>query len=232
MTVPPIIHQTWKTAEVPAAFAAMQASWRAHHPGWRYRLWTDEDLLRLVERRFPRLRAIYLGYRNPISRPDLARYLLLFAFGGVYADLDSECLRPVGPLIAGVACAVGLEPAAHLALDVVAERGFTRLLGPSFMASAPGHPFWRHVIRAAVAARREPGPLDATGPFLLTRAYETFPDRAGVTLIPAARVHPVTREDCWEGRIRDPAFWAAATAEAFAVHHWAGTWFKGEPAPA
>jgi hypothetical protein len=41
--IPRIIHQTWKTADVPPRFAAWRESWARLHPGWQHRLWTDED---------------------------------------------------------------------------------------------------------------------------------------------------------------------------------------------
>ena len=37
-----IIHQSWKTSEVPAAYAAWQQSWIDMHPHWHYNLWTDD----------------------------------------------------------------------------------------------------------------------------------------------------------------------------------------------
>ena len=42
--IPRIIHQTWKTETIPPQWEAAQRSWRDAHPGWEYRLWTDDDL--------------------------------------------------------------------------------------------------------------------------------------------------------------------------------------------
>ena len=44
LAIPSAIHQTWKTAEVPARFAAFARSWRTHHPRWSWRMWSDADL--------------------------------------------------------------------------------------------------------------------------------------------------------------------------------------------
>jgi len=35
--IPRIIHQSWKTSEVPEGMARWQASWRTHHADWEYR---------------------------------------------------------------------------------------------------------------------------------------------------------------------------------------------------
>ncbi len=79
--IPRVIHQSWKTGEVPAGMARWQASWRAHHADWEYRraaalracrallqgalarvtqarprgrrLWDDEDNERLVHDYYP-----------------------------------------------------------------------------------------------------------------------------------------------------------------------------------
>lgn len=96
--IPPLIHQTWKDAEVPERFAAAQASWRRHHPEWEYRLWTDADLEDFVARQFPEYLELYRSYPDHIQRVDAARYMILNHFGGVYADLDIICERPFDDL--------------------------------------------------------------------------------------------------------------------------------------
>ena len=47
--VPNIIHQTWKTAEVPEKWAAAQRSCRDMHPDYEYRLWTDEESVAFIK---------------------------------------------------------------------------------------------------------------------------------------------------------------------------------------
>ena len=99
MTIPRLIHQTWKDERVPQRWQAFQASWRRHHPRWSYRLWTDEDCRELVARHAPWFLTIYDAYREPIMRVDAFRYLVMQRLGGVYVDLDFECLRPVDALL-------------------------------------------------------------------------------------------------------------------------------------
>lgn len=42
-TVPKILHQTWKTKELPEKWKAAQQSCIDKHPGYEYKLWTDDD---------------------------------------------------------------------------------------------------------------------------------------------------------------------------------------------
>lgn len=227
MTIPTIIHQTWKNADIPASYRTFQLNWMKRHPGWTYRLWTDADIDGLVAGHFPGLLAVYDNYREHISRVDLGRYLILLRFGGVYADLDCDCLRPLDPLLEGAEFVIGTEPESHLALDKAVRRGLDRVLCPSVIASEPGHPFWHKVIGHILEAGDEEDVLDATGPFLLSRAYDAYPDKHRVTLLPPHVFYPVDKDDCWNGRVFDLEFWERATRDAHVLHHWDGTWFRG-----
>jgi glycosyltransferase involved in cell wall biosynthesis len=226
--IPRLIHQTWKTRDVPPEFQALQRSWTGRNPGFAYRFWTDDDIERFVAEEHPALLPVFRGYAAPIARIDLARYLILRRFGGVYADLDLECLRPIDGLLEGRSFVVGLEPEEHGRLAKAVERGLPRILCPTFLASVPGHPFWDHLLSRLVEARQCPDVLDATGPFFLTRAHASYEGegRAAVTVLPPELLYPVTKEECWNGRLFDPVFWERATREAYAVHYWEGTWFR------
>ncbi|WP_434625660.1 glycosyltransferase [Azospirillum sp. B2RO_4] len=230
--IPRLIHQTWKTRDVPSEFQALQRSWIDRNPGFEYRFWTDEDIGRFIAGEHPALLPVFHGYADPIARIDLARYLILRRFGGVYADLDFECLRPIDGLLEGRSFVVGLEPEEHGGLAKAVERGLPRILCPSFLASVPGHPFWDHLLDRLVEARSCADVLDATGPFLLTRAHASYQGEgaAAVTVLPPELLYPVTKDDCWGGRLFDPVFWEQATRRAYAVHYWEGTWFRGDAA--
>ncbi|AWB08093.1 hypothetical protein A6A40_23955 (plasmid) [Azospirillum humicireducens] len=227
--VPRLIHQTWKTRDVPPELLAFQRSWTGRNPGFAYRFWTDDDIGRFVAEEHPALLPVFRGYADPIARIDLARYLILRRFGGVYADLDFECLRPIDGLLEGRSFVVGQEPEEHGRLAKAVERGLPRILCPSFLASVPGHPFWDHLLSRLVEARHCGDVLDATGPFLLTRAHADYrgEGRAAVTVLAPELLYPVTKDECWSGRLFDPVFWERATRDAYAVHHWEGTWFRG-----
>lgn len=225
--IPRVIHQTWKTLDVPSRFLGWQRTWWDRNPGYAYRLWTDDAIAAFVEREFPDLVPLFRGYRDQISRVDLGRYLILTRLGGVYADLDCECLRPIDSLVHGQQFVIGVEPAEHERLDKAVRRGLRNILCPSFIASVPEHPFWAHVIAQVAAARDAPDVLDATGPFLLTRAHQTYRAAPPVTVVPAERLYPLSKDDCWTGRSFDLGFWEAATRQAAMVHYWEGTWFRG-----
>lgn len=212
-TVPRILHQMWKDAAVPPRFAAWQASWRRRNPGWELRFWTDATLADFVRRRWPGLFGAWSGYPQAIMRADLARYLLLESFGGLYADLDAECLNSVEPLAAETRLVLGYEPDSHAGTARVQARGFARVVGNAVMASPPGHPFWAHLRRLLLLQQDAKGVLDATGPFLLTQAVLDWPHPEQLLLLPPAAFNPRDRH----GR-------RSAEMVPYAQHHWSGTW--------
>ena len=224
--IPRVIHQLWRDNAIPARYQHLVESWKRHHPGWDYRLWTDAAMRGLVVERYPTSSAIYAAYDVAICRADAARYLILHAFGGLYVDLDMHCLKPIDALIEGKELAIAVEPDDHLGSPKVKARGLDKIVCPSFMASAEAHPFFADVVRLMESARRLPDVLDRTGPFMLTRAYDQFVGRSSVALLPAATVYPLTNFDCWAGKAFDIEFFEGATRNAYAVHYWDGTWFR------
>jgi hypothetical protein len=227
--IPRILHQTWKDAEVPERWRALAAGWRARHPDWAYRLWTDADLRRLVADHYPELLSTFEAYDHEICRVDTARYLLLHRHGGVYVDLDFECLRPIGPLLEGHRLVLGEEPASHLELTIVRRHLSPprRIVCNAFAASAPGHPFWMHLAQELRSHAGADDPLDATGPFRLTAAVEGWEGPDPVRVEPATRLYPLDKHEVADGALDRPDTRGRLAREAYAVHHWAGSWIPG-----
>jgi len=226
MAIPTTLHQLWKTEDVPARFTTLRETWRKRNPSWDIRLWTDRDLDELVSTRYPELLELYRGYEAPICRADLGRYLVLETFGGIYADLDCECLKPLDPLLAGLAFVVGVEPDVHRHDGLVERSGLDKVLCPSFIACEPGHPFWPHVRDHARQAFGQGGILDQTGPFMLTRAYHAYGEKAALTILPAETLYPFDKFQCWDGRVHDLTVWERDSREAYVAHYWDGGWFR------
>ena len=192
--IPRILHQTWRDAEIPAPLVRHAETWRRFHPGWDYRFWTDADLARFVAERFPAWKPVFDTCPHPIMRVDLARYLILKAEGGVYADLDTDALAPLDGLLASDRPVFGLEPPSHSALEFARARGFTRLVCNAVIGSPPEHGFWDHLLGLLRLCRNAPGPLDATGPFVLTAAIDRAPPAVAPDILPAHVFSPADKD--------------------------------------
>jgi mannosyltransferase OCH1-like enzyme len=91
--VPRIIHQTWKSVDVPERFRGFQRSFQDLHPDWEYRLWDDVANERLIADHYPECLEYFRSDCPVILKIDLVRLAYLHRHGGVYADLDCEALR-------------------------------------------------------------------------------------------------------------------------------------------
>jgi hypothetical protein len=221
-SIPKTIHQSWKTAEVPERWRPLQRSWPERHPSWEYRFWTDRDNRALIAEHYPDLLELYDSYRLDICRAELARYMVLRKFGGLYVDLDFEALRPVDPLLDDSELVFATEPQNHAEREPVRERGLKRIVCNAFIASAPEHPFWTSIVEQLQRSRDLPNPLDTTSVFLFTRVYEAFSGRDAVRLLPSETIYPIDSEQA-----RDETNIANARhGSAYAIHHWHGSWWR------
>lgn len=216
-----MIHQTWKNA-TPPRDKGDPDSWRRLNPGWTYRLWTDEDLDAFMAAEFPALMPLYRSYPNPVQRADLGRYCLLARLGGVYADIDTDCLAPLEPLAGDPRAVFCTEPSEHD--HHATSRGMPRLWFNGTMASPPGHPIWDEVIRRCerVGAISTRDVLESTGPLVLSAAIEAFPEPERLSLNSCHLFAPVT----WQGQTQEDPEFGPHAALRLSRHNWAGTWFK------
>lgn len=216
-SIPKIIHQTWKTSDVPPRFQRYCDTWKRFHPAWEYKLWTDDSARKLVAGRFPHLLAKFDSYPFNIQRVDFARLLFLIEYGGVYIDMDFEALRPIDGLLDS--CTVLASEARADAVRV----GKPLLVSNAIMASVPRAPFMLHALKCLPSrwprASIIETVLNTTGPYFLTRAYSSFsgtlklvPEDAFFSVGLEASRLPIDREKL-------------LSAGAYAIHHFASSWW-------
>ncbi|WDQ17796.1 glycosyltransferase family 32 protein [Rhodopirellula sp. P2] len=223
MSIPKILHQTWKDEDVPEDFSECVQSWRTHHPDWQVRLWTDQDNRQLIAKEYAWFLETYDGYPTAIQRADAIRYFILHRFGGMYADLDFICLKPLNPLLDGRDCVVGMEPPQHCR-----HHRIPNLLCNALMAAAPGHPFFESVIRrlpefVCHVENNEPI-LSSTGPIMMSRVWDDFAAPDSVTVLPSRFLYPLTMHQAAQYRLAGHV--GVDLSDAFAIHLFYGTWWK------
>lgn len=131
--IPRIIHQTYKTAEIPEKWKDCQKHCIDLHKGYRYILWTDEKAREFIAQEYPWFVEQWDNYRYPIQRADALRYFVLHLYGGIYIDLDDGCRRPLDALLKLPAFVRKTDPTG-VSNDV--------------MGTVPGHPFFSKVIKS------------------------------------------------------------------------------------
>ena len=180
--IPKILHQTWKTKTIPTKFQQWRKSWLTNHPDWEvYPIWSDQDNLNLVQRYFPELMDTYTSFPHHILRVDFVRYLMMYIYGGVYADLDLESLKSMNTILQqGQGQGQGKKP--HIVLGM--ESVDTETIDISFIASVPYHKLWLRVARAAIVAdglERVRDVLHITGNKMFTAMVNEELQRSDIT---------------------------------------------------
>ena len=92
------IFQTWK--ENPTGiFKKCADSWIKYNPEWTYIFLNDHDLSNIIKEINPKIYEKYEKDPIHIKKFDAYRYAYIYEFGGVYADIDILCHKPIDSLI-------------------------------------------------------------------------------------------------------------------------------------
>ena len=137
------------------------------HPAWSYKLWNLEDANELVSTDFQWFENTW-NRMNNIMKCDTLRSMIMYKEGGVYADLDSICLKPLDDLLHH-----------NIILARATHKVFINdSMINNFMMSRPGQNFWMKMLKHADNFK-EINPLPklmkvflVTGPLALTMFYK------------------------------------------------------------
>ncbi len=208
--IPKIIHQIWLGSPFPEKYRAWQRSWVENHPEWEYKLWTDAEVAQLTLKN----QALYEKATNYGQKSDILRYELLLQFGGLYVDVDCECIMPFDELhhryrfYGGLCSGVGV-------FDI----------GSTPIACTPGHPimqacvdnltldFVHEYIVTQVAASSGPGHFTAQVMGLEGHMGEDM------IIFPCSYLLPLPYNKRLDWKKKD-----YLRPETFAIHHWGASW--------
>ena len=210
--IPAIIHQTSKTTHIPQKWALLQRKVKKNYPEWKYRFWTDEDNLRLVQKSFSDWEGVYLSLPKPIMRVDMIRYMYMYEFGGLYLDLDYEILRPFD----------FQKYALVLPGENRSEQSVS--LGNSIFASVPRHAFWEKVLNDLKddpprVVKDEQDVIGLTGPGFLTKIYlKYFKDDPSIHVPERQLFNPDIPRTRAEQKVLEN------DGTTIGIHHCTGSW--------
>ncbi|MFP5230537.1 MAG: FkbM family methyltransferase [Acidobacteriota bacterium] len=256
--IPARIFQTWKNKTLPAPWDTWSKTFQAKNPGFAWELWDDSDNRNFIATEFPWFLKTYDAYAAEIYRADVVRYFYLYLRGGIYADLDTECLRPLDPLLTRADVLLGrMGP----------NESFAHSIPNAIMASKPRQEFWLFVVSMLMQfSQYQDRPETLTGPVLLKSAYDLYtvqdpvwagaaiqrirgllrPDqqplqgRSQIELLGSRQwfpldwsdpLHQLLRTSVLRGQLLDDTAKAALFPESWMVTWWSHSWEKGPHNP-
>lgn len=128
-SIPNHIFQTWKVAaddsQFPKHFTRPYQSWSSKNENFTHTIITDDMIDEWIFQEFANVPAVIEAWKlmpRFILKADFFRYLVIFARGGVYSDMDTLCLKPINEWaifnpkylpsnsrLNAIGCAIGIE---------------------------------------------------------------------------------------------------------------------------
>lgn len=137
-----IIHQTNKAPTTNPELLGYQNTWTDHNPGWTIKFYDDAQAAEFVKTEAAEYFKAYMQIKEPVVRADFFRYIVLYKSGGLYSDVDTECLAPLKQT---AELTVGMEADFASYSDAIA-RTYSRqiqVLQWTLMARSAGHPIFK-----------------------------------------------------------------------------------------
>jgi inositol phosphorylceramide mannosyltransferase catalytic subunit len=173
--IPKIVFQTWKNRlRLPDNCRYWRSTFLENNPDFQCLLWDDADNRAFIKNQFPWFLPVYDQFPAEIFRADAVRPFFLLRYGGLYADIDTECLRPIATMQTSGDVVLG---------QMGPDLSFEHSIPNAIMASRPSQLFWVLFITMMIARAGESvnpaaipqGRVESiTGSVLLREALEYY----------------------------------------------------------
>lgn len=169
--IPRHIWQTSRSLPLSDRANVTVSSWIDKNPTWKHMIATDDDVEAFFRTKFPpNVFEAFSKLPLGVMKADTFRLAVVYYYGGVYADVDTECVLPIDEWV-GPAQIEGCTA-------IVAMESYNSFANWAF-AAAPRHPVFKRALDRVVEKVEQDGgvvPKDAhfvaayTGPPVLTAA--------------------------------------------------------------
>ena len=219
------IHQIWFQGKnsMPHKYNETIKSWMQKNPGWRYQFWDEESLSSLISSKYPTYFERWNNLDKIIKKCDAARCFILHQYGGVYADLDTICHKPLDTLIKDFSLddfditfceeAQDVNEHFHWKADlrnlVLKEYGGERFIGNAVLISHEKNIFWLDFLDASFKLSTE-SVLESFSTWHLSKYLNKHKDSYSITVLPfSTMLSPEYLED-----------------SSYITHNYDATWFN------
>ena len=216
--IPKIIHQIWFGGELPESSKKLTDIVKKINSDYEYKLWTDADIAGFNLKNID----LFNNISNYGAKSDIFRYEVLERIGGIYLDIDFDCIKPFDDL---------------LHLDFFAGNGHVDIaeIFNSIIASSPNN----KIINSFVNGLSElktfkdniEGVMKNTGPYyIMKQFYDNTTLKDNAVIFPTKFFYPFPAEH--RNKIRNYNKNAEDYAKSFinentyCIHLWQTSWQK------
>lgn len=180
--IPKKIWQTYKDPyeSLPDYIKETTETWKNLNPDYEYEYMDDTQARKFIKKWYGNeMVGLFDSVPVGVMRGDMWRYLIIYAYGGVYTDLDTKCLKPIDSWIKMdkkfITCpehdihlcqwtfaAVPSHPSIKSVIDLMVERlsnnpDWTR---PHFVHHYTGPGVWTDGILSSLMVKKENSIID------------------------------------------------------------------------
>lgn len=207
--IPKIIHQVHMgNTALSTQELSWQKTWKDKNPSWSHVLWDDAKIKNDLKITHPR---VFENCKSFSEKSDVLRFEILYQFGGLYIDTDFECLKNIDPLFQNREIVLFLQQ--------------PKKICGAFFGASKRNPEVKRLIDGLPSREKSHSNSIADckyGPVYITEklGWETgIPDGEHC---PKKTVYPYL----WFEKARQKEDFTKTHPEAYAVHHWSGSWLK------
>lgn len=194
MTIPKIIHRMWLDKNMddndvyPKKYNKFTKTFDDFNPEFTIEFWNIKRVNKLFDD-YPALakyRSLWKKVPHHIQKCDIGRYIVMYVYGGIYADLDFIFYRNLTPLLDRELLLVA-EPTEYTASD----EKFGARLCCGFIGSIPQHQFWLDWLDyIVISLRHTKDVLKTTGPTNFRMFFDQS-DYSNTSLINTCDIIPI-----------------------------------------
>lgn len=145
--IPKIIWQTYKTSTPPLIFLDSVHTWLIKNPEYKWYYFDDDKCQQFIRDHFnDEFYKMYTSLPIGVMKADVWRVAVVYTYGGVYADLDTTCIKPITDWVKDKDLVVGVET----------EHGS---INNYVFAASPKHPALYTVLEEFLNIYNSPGYL-------------------------------------------------------------------------
>jgi mannosyltransferase OCH1-like enzyme len=174
MSIPKIIHQTFKSSKLPFLTRWHISRFRKKNPAYAYEFYDDQRIDAFLQKEYgPEVLSLYKRINIGAAKADFFRYAVLYKKGGIYVDIDSGINSSLDDFI---------KPGDEA---IITREGDPSLFAQWALIYSPGHPFLEKTIEMVLNnIRGNKYPHDVhrmTGPTVYTLAIiECLKENPGI----------------------------------------------------
>lgn len=210
--IPKIFHQIWLGSKFPEKYQSYRQSFIEKHPDWTFILWTEKEIALLELEK----KELYDLSTNYGEKSDIARYEILYQFGGIYIDCDLKCLQPLDIF----------SEKTNFFAGVSHDYFGSPLINNAIIGSSPHHPVLKKCIDLITKVRSSDQAvtkiIGTTGPKILTKAFfAILPDlNIPIVILPYTYFYPFPSHH--RTSLCKDIDWIKE--ESFTIHYWDMSW--------